>query len=55
MNLLSDNIKSEIINFGGLERVSRYELGERLCELAGLDKNLLTKIKMDDVPGLTKS
>ena len=30
---VGDNIKSEIINFGGLERVSRYELGERLCEL----------------------
>ena len=51
---VDDNIKSEIINFGGLERVSRYELGERLCELAGLDKNLLTKIKMDDVPDLQK-
>ena len=51
---VDDNIKSEIINFGGLERVSRYELGERLCELAGLNKNLLTKIKMDDLPGLQK-
>jgi len=52
--LLITNIKSEVINFGGLERVSRYELGERLCELTKLDKNLLVKIKMDDVLGLQK-
>ena len=52
--LISYDIKSEIINFGGLERVSRYELGERLCEIAKFDKNLLTKITMDDVPGLQK-
>ena len=52
--LFSSDIKSEIINFGGLERVSRYELGERLCEIANFDKNLLTKIKMDDVPDLQK-
>ena len=52
--LLKLDIKSEIINFGGLERVSRYELGERLCEIAKFDKNLLEKIKMDGVPGLPK-
>ncbi len=52
--LVSTDIKSEVINFGGIERVSRYELGERLCEIANLDKNLLVKIKMDDVPGLSK-
>lgn len=48
------DVKSEVINFGGIERVSRYELGERLCEISKLDKNLLVKIKMDDVPGLQK-
>jgi dTDP-4-dehydrorhamnose reductase len=52
--LISNDIKSEIINFGGLERVSRYELGVRLCEIAKLDENLLYKISMDDVPGLQK-
>ena len=52
--LASSNARSEFINFGGLERVSRYELGERLCELTGLDKNLLIKIKMNDVPELAK-
>ncbi|MCJ7553159.1 MAG: SDR family oxidoreductase [Ignavibacteriaceae bacterium] len=52
--LLDENIKSEIINFGGLERVSRYELGERLCDVAEFDKNLLIKITMNDVPDLPK-
>ena len=52
--IVSSDIKSEVINFGGVERVSRYELGERLCEIAKFDKNLLTKITMDDVPGLQK-
>ena len=45
--LLSKEIKSEAINFGGTERISRYQLGEKVCELTGLDKNLLTKITMD--------
>jgi len=52
--LLRREIKSEIINFGGPERVSRFEFGEKVCEIAKLDKNLLTKIKMDDVPELAK-
>lgn len=52
--LLTKNIKTEIINFGGLERVSRYELGEILCDAAGLNKKFLVKIKMEDMPGLTK-
>lgn len=52
--LLKKNVKTEIINFGGLERVSRYELGEILCNAAGLNKKFLVKIKMDDMPGLTK-
>ncbi len=52
--LVSNNIKTDVANLGGLERVSRYELGERLCEIAKFDKSLLTKITMDDVPGLQK-
>ena len=52
--LVDKNIKSEIINFGGIERVSRYGLGERLCEMTNFDKELLVKIRMDDVPKLSK-
>lgn len=46
------DIKKEIINFGGPERVSRYELGEILCSIKGFDKNLLEKISMNDVPDI---
>lgn len=52
--VLSRNIRNEILNFGGLERVSRYELGERLCEFCGFDKKLLVQITMDDIPLLPK-
>ena len=52
--LLKIDIKSEIINLGGLERLSRYELGERLCEVANFNKNLLLKINLDDLPDLPK-
>lgn len=52
--LLEKDIKSEVINFGGSERVSRYELGERLCELARFDKKLLLKMNMGDVPDMPK-
>lgn len=53
-NMLDRNINGEIINFGGPERVSRYELAERLCDIAGFDKKLLIKIKLDDMPELPK-
>lgn len=52
--MLESDVKSEIINFGGVERISRYELGERLCEISNFDKNLLVKINMNDVPDLPK-
>jgi dTDP-4-dehydrorhamnose reductase len=47
--LLKLSIKNEIINFGGKEKVSRLELGERLCKIAGLDSSLLQRISMYDV------
>ncbi|MGQ9642547.1 MAG: SDR family oxidoreductase [Ignavibacterium sp.] len=52
--LIKKDISEEIINFGGPERVSRYELAERLCDIKGFNKNLLEKIKLDDVPQLPK-
>ena len=50
--LLKLNIKNEVINFGGKERISRLELGERLCKIAGLDSSLLQRISMYDVPNV---
>jgi dTDP-4-dehydrorhamnose reductase len=52
--LVEMDIKEEIINLGGLERVSRYQLGEMLCSIAGFDKNLLQKITSDDIPNYPK-
>lgn len=48
------DLKSEIINLGGTERVSRYELGEILCSVAALDKDLLQKITMDEIPNFPR-
>ena len=53
MQLLNINTGNEIINFGGCERVSRVELGERLCKVTGLDRSLIEKISMYDIPGIT--
>lgn len=50
--ICSLNIKNEIINFGGKERVSRVELGEILCDIAKLNKNLIKKIYMKEIPDL---
>jgi dTDP-4-dehydrorhamnose reductase len=45
------DFKKVILNFGGPERVSRAELGEMLCKIAGFDKSLIDKISMSDIPG----
>lgn len=54
VELAQTDVKNETINVGGTERVSRYEMGEMLCKLAGLDKNLLQKSTMDDIPNFPK-
>jgi len=45
---------NETINLGGVERVSRFELGELLCSVAGYDKSLLEKISLSDFPKFPK-
>lgn len=52
--LVKMDLINETINLGGTERVSRFEMGEMLCDLAGLDKNLLQKIMMDEIPNFPK-
>jgi len=42
------DIKEEIINTGGKERISRVELGELLCDAAGFDKSLIERISMNE-------
>lgn len=53
-DLTETDIKEETINLGGLERVSRYELGEILCSTVGFDKSLLLKITMHEIPNFPK-
>ena len=54
VNLASTDHKGEILNLGGVERISRSDLGEILCSLGGFDKNLIQKITMDDIPNFPK-
>ena len=48
--LCTKGIRHETINLGGLERVSRLELGYKLCDVAWLNKNLIESISMNDLP-----
>ena len=54
VNLASMELKSKTLNVGGLERLSRFEMGTTLCLLAGYDKNLIQKITMNDIPNFPK-
>ncbi len=51
-SLCKIEIKGEIINTGGKERLSRVELGEMLCNKANLDKSLIEKISMEEFKDL---
>lgn len=51
--LCESDVKTEIINFGGFDRLSRYDLGLMLCESAGFDEKLVDKISMYDIPDLS--
>ena len=48
------DLNKETLNLGGPERLSRCEMGEVLCSIAGYDKNLIEKIKMDTLPDFPK-
>ena len=54
VDLTSTEVKRETINVGGLERVSRFELGEILCSLSGFDENFIQKISSDEIPNYPK-
>lgn len=53
-DLLTPEIYNTTLNFGGLERVTRIELGEMLCEIADFDRSLIIPTSMNDIPGLHK-
>jgi dTDP-4-dehydrorhamnose reductase len=39
--LIESGVNNETLNFGGPERLSRFEMGRKLCLAAGFDENLL--------------
>lgn len=41
--ILKKNISNVIINFGGPERISRFDMGELVCDIFGFDKTNLVK------------
>lgn len=49
--LIQLKVKGEVVNFGGINRVSRAELGDLLCEEAGSNKDLIDKISMKEIDG----
>jgi dTDP-4-dehydrorhamnose reductase len=53
-DIIRKDIKSEVINFGGMRRVSRAELGEILCEAGNFNKDLIERISMDEMPEIQK-
>lgn len=47
--IIHSDLKTETLNFGGIERVSRFELGEILCRAANFNTNLLKKTSLNDL------
>lgn len=52
--LLNTDIRNVTLNFGGMERVSRAELGEIVCSIGGYDTELIERTSMYDIPDLHK-
>ncbi len=50
--LCKSDIKSVTMNCGGLERVSRAGLGERLCDIAGFDRELINRISLFELKNI---
>lgn len=52
--LIHKEVSGETLNFGGAERVSRYDLGKEICRVCGFDENLLDPVTMDGVNAMYK-
>lgn len=52
--LIEKDVCSETINFGGEERVSRYDMGKEICRVCGFDENLLEPVTMEGVNAMYK-
>jgi len=51
-SLISLDIRNEIINFGGSEKVSRLEIGKAVCDVCGFNSNLVKEISCREVGGV---
>lgn len=49
--IISSDIKNQTVNFGGREKVSRYELGEMVCSRFNFDKSLIERTSLHDFEG----
>lgn len=52
--IISQDIKSETLNFGGPSKLNRVELAFMLCDIAGFDQNLINPISMNSIPDFVK-
>ncbi len=44
--ILNSDIKEEILNFGGADKVNRTAIGEMICEIKGFDKSLIDSVSL---------
>jgi len=49
--LIKKDIRNETINFGGKEKISRYEIGKITCEVFGFNKKNLIKKNGEEIIG----
>ena len=47
--LIETGVKNETINFGGIDKLSRLQMGEILCETAGFDMELIESSSMNEL------
>ncbi len=52
--LISKEVKGETFNFGGIERLSRYDLGKAICNYFNYDENLIEPITMEEANAIYK-
>lgn len=52
--ILESDLNNTVVNFGGIERLSRLELGELMCKAGGFDRNLIEPVSLNDMPEIPK-
>jgi len=52
--LINKEVYGETINFGGDQRVSRYDLGKEICKECGFDEMLLEAVTLEGVNAMYK-